>query len=1043
VLCGFLYFLVCSAAGLGSPPLPLGPTATLTKVDQLSLLAAQGGKVSYPCHLEGTLWWVSGAQHRLVLVDASGAALVELDYRGPRGHFGQHVRIEGRGTIVRNGPAFRVGAVGAVVDNNGVHAFIEKSGSVYLTAGFQPLLLQWFNGVERYGLEVEYEGSGTPRQRIPEARLARHDSSSSGGDRDPIGGLEFRCYEGAWQVLPDFSQLTPTRAGSVMNFDLGVRTRDENVGLEFRGYLDVPQEGDYTFYLKSDDGSRLFVGQPTMDLEILGEAPLPTPRPMAIGHLFPEVDEGQWVVLEGKVTLARELPTGLELEMGLEAGRMRVEFPEDTGLSTVALQNRRIRVTGFGQPVLTPAKQRVAGVLWVPDASHIQWIDPPAEVGSSEEGGLPELTAASEIHRLRREEAQRAYPVRLQGVVTGVLPELQAFTLQDATRGIYVVDVSTNRTGPPHIGDYLELEGVTDPGLFAPFVNARRVWSMGAGLLPEPVHPTWDQLMIGSLDAQYVEIQCVMTDAQSQPVSVLVPGGVLKAEVRMIGGDSGRLRSRENDLVRLRGCLLARWDYVTHQVKAGEIRLYDTTVLTEQPANPDPFSCPARSASDLRLFDPEASVFQRVRVAGQIVHIDAGQYFMMDGSHGLRFTTKRPIALEPGDFAEVVGFPDAWSGSSPVLREAAVRAIRHALLPKPQVLKTADLMRADCDSTLVQVEAVLVGVRKAGLEQVLEMQSGTRTFEARLRSQDESLQSLAPGSRLALTGVYATQGRTRVGDDQVGGLALLLGSPADLEVRARPPWWTLKHFLAVLGALAFVLVGAASWITQLRHLVEQRTVELEFQIRKRQRAEHQRAMEEERARVAQDLHDELGCGLTEVSMLAARSNSVSATGPERSQYLDQVAERARAMVAALDEIVWAMNPRHDSLASLVSYFCLHAERFLGLANISWHLEGPTGSADPVMDSRRRHQLFLAFKEALTNVVRHSGATEVRMSIHIEDAELSLEIADNGRGLPDAPLTESMDGVSNMRSRIERLGGQFSLVSVPGQSTTVRFRVPTN
>ena len=71
------------------------------------------------------------------------------------------------------------------------------------------------------------------------------------------------------------------------------------------------------------------------------------------------------------------------------------------------------------------------------------------------------------------------------------------------------------------------------------------------------------------------------------------------------------------------------------------------------------------------------------------------------------------------------------------------------------------------------------------------------------------------------------------------------------------------------------------------------------------------------------------------------------------------------MVTALDEIVWAMNPAHDSLASLVSYFCLYADRFLGLANITWRLEGPTGPADQVVDSRHRHQLFLAFKEALT------------------------------------------------------------------------------
>ena len=109
---------------------------------------------------------------------------------------------------------------------------------------------------------------------------------------------------------------------------------------------------------------------------------------------------------------------------------------------------------------------------------------------------------------------------------------------------------------------------------------------------------------------------------------------------------------------------------------------------------------------------------------------------------------------------------------------------------------------------------------------------------------------------------------------------------------------------------------------------------------------------------------------------------------------------ARQMVTALDEIVWAMNPTHDSLASMISYFSLYAERFLGLANIAWRLEGPVKPDDHAVESRHRHQLFLAFKEALTNVVRHSGATEVRLGIRVEHGQLRLTIADNGRGLAE-------------------------------------------
>ncbi len=126
-----------------------------------------------------------------------------------------------------------------------------------------------------------------------------------------------------------------------------------------------------------------------------------------------------------------------------------------------------------------------------------------------------------------------------------------------------------------------------------------------------------------------------------------------------------------------------------------------------------------------------------------------------------------------------------------------------------------------------------------------------------------------------------------------------------------------------------------------------------------------------------------------------------------------------------------MNPTHDSLDSLVSYFSFYAERFLGLTNIGWKLEETPASDTCKLDSRRRHELFLAFKEALTNVVRHSGATQVRLGIHARNGDLQVIIADNGRGLPGGIQGQGMDGVANMKARVESLGGQFDIASENG------------
>ena len=171
-------------------------------------------------------------------------------------------------------------------------------------------------------------------------------------------------------------------------------------------------------------------------------------------------------------------------------------------------------------------------------------------------GTLPVLTTAGEVHRLKREEAQRGYPVKIRGVVTCVLPEHQAFTIQDATRGIYVVDSSESRSVPPRIGEYLEVQGTTDPSLFAPIVNADRVEDLGAGRLPQPVHPTWDQLMNGSLDAQYVELQGIITTVNTNGVTLLTGDGRIKLELRVTGMKTEALERYEDAVVRVRGSCL-------------------------------------------------------------------------------------------------------------------------------------------------------------------------------------------------------------------------------------------------------------------------------------------------------------------------------------------------------------------------------------------------------------------------------------------------------------------------------------------------------
>jgi signal transduction histidine kinase len=227
----------------------------------------------------------------------------------------------------------------------------------------------------------------------------------------------------------------------------------------------------------------------------------------------------------------------------------------------------------------------------------------------------------------------------------------------------------------------------------------------------------------------------------------------------------------------------------------------------------------------------------------------------------------------------------------------------------------------------------------------------------------------------------------------------------------------------------------------LHRQVEERTRQLEQQIQARQRVEQQRALEQERTRLARDLHDDLGGGLTEISMLGSLANDRAIVSERKAGYLRQMTEKARQLVSALDEIVWAVNPRYDSLASLAGYYSLYAQRFLSLASLGCHLDVAESLPDCALDSKVRHSLFLAFKEALNNVVRHAEASEVRLRIQVQDDELIVAVADNGRGLQPTAGTESgMDGLANMRARLSALGGRCEIRSAPAQGTTVLFGV---
>lgn len=241
-------------------------------------------------------------------------------------------------------------------------------------------------------------------------------------------------------------------------------------------------------------------------------------------------------------------------------------------------------------------------------------------------------------------------------------------------------------------------------------------------------------------------------------------------------------------------------------------------------------------------------------------------------------------------------------------------------------------------------------------------------------------------------------------------------------------WWF--HTLATLSAIA--LVAGIAWFISRRRM--------RFKL---ERVERQQALERERTRIAKDIHDHLGANLTRISLLSQSAHGDLENPAQAAAQLERIYNTSRELTRSMDEIVWAVNPQHDTLDSLASYLGNFAQEYLVSLNIRCRLDVPLHLPHWPITAEMRHNVFLAFKEALHNVVKHSGAREVSVIFATDAAGFHLAVRDNGKGFDPATVTTRPgrgNGLKNMRQRLEKIGGRCELQSTPGLGAEVKFFV---
>lgn len=203
----------------------------------------------------------------------------------------------------------------------------------------------------------------------------------------------------------------------------------------------------------------------------------------------------------------------------------------------------------------------------------------------------------------------------------------------------------------------------------------------------------------------------------------------------------------------------------------------------------------------------------------------------------------------------------------------------------------------------------------------------------------------------------------------------------------------------------------------------------------------QAALQKERARIAKDIHDDLGANLTQIAFLGELVHQDRGEPEKVADRIGKISSTARQAVKSLDEIVWAVNPRNDTLAHLIDYAGQFALDYLRLAGIRCRLDFPAQSPLRELSTDLRHNLFLAIKESLHNIVKHAGATEVWLRVTVTDEVLDVMVEDNGRGFENVPEDALADGLRNMKQRLADIGGEFKVESHPGQGTKIILRLP--
>jgi signal transduction histidine kinase len=247
----------------------------------------------------------------------------------------------------------------------------------------------------------------------------------------------------------------------------------------------------------------------------------------------------------------------------------------------------------------------------------------------------------------------------------------------------------------------------------------------------------------------------------------------------------------------------------------------------------------------------------------------------------------------------------------------------------------------------------------------------------------------------------------------------------------RPPWWATWWFRLGMTLLALALVITGIRFYYRRKLAKEKVI-----------LERQQAIEKERTRIATDMHDDLGAGLSRIKFL---SETIGIKKQQQLPFEDDITkirEYSHEMIDKMGEIVWALNEKNDSISDLLSYTRSYTVEYLSQSGVHCTIDSPETLPSGFVSGEFRRNIFLSVKEILHNIVKHSQASTVFVLIRV-DAKLTISIRDDGIGFDRARVRAHSNGLSNIEKRMKDIGGIVEISNQAGTEVRLNVKLPGN